>query len=153
MSGPSGTVKGAKAKGCKIAFSSDGRTLDSKISRSLARAPYFIIAEGSPDNRTVIENPGKGKGSEGGEMAARALVKERVDTVVTSNIGPKAAKVLEDAHITVGMPRDDIRGHREMPRRQARGDARSELLGMPGEPWDGEGRPVSPQSLAFLQIS
>jgi|ADurb_Met_01_Slu_FD_contig_123_11185_length_766_multi_6_in_0_out_1_1 predicted Fe-Mo cluster-binding NifX family protein len=101
MSGPSGTVKGAKAKGCKIAFSSDGRTLDSKISRSLARAPYFIIAEGSPDNRTVIENPGKGKGSEGGEMAARALVKERVDTVVTSNIGPKAAKVLEDAHITV----------------------------------------------------
>jgi predicted Fe-Mo cluster-binding NifX family protein len=40
-------------------------------------------------------------GSEGGERAAEALVRERVNTVVTSNIGPRAAKVLEDARITV----------------------------------------------------
>lgn len=75
--------------------------MDSRISHSLAGAEYFIIAEGDPSNTTVIENPGRGSGSEGGEKAARALVKERVNTVVTSNIGPRAARILEEARITV----------------------------------------------------
>jgi predicted Fe-Mo cluster-binding NifX family protein len=102
MSRASGTTKDiGRPKACRIAFSSDGRTMDSSISHSLAGAPYFIIAEGDPGNIAVIDNPGKGMGSEGGEKAAMALVRERVNTVVTSNIGPKAAKILEDAHIAV----------------------------------------------------
>jgi predicted Fe-Mo cluster-binding NifX family protein len=102
MSGMSGSSKDADLpKACKIAFTSDGRTTQSRISHSLAGAPYFIIAEGDPSNTAVIENPGKGMGSEGGERAAETLVRERVDTVVTSNIGPRAAKILQDARITV----------------------------------------------------
>lgn len=101
-SGMSGSPKGVeKPRACRIAFTSDGRTIESRISHSLAGASYFIIAEGDPDNMTVIENPGKGRGSEGGERAAAALVKEMVDTIVTSNIGPRAARILEEAHITV----------------------------------------------------
>jgi predicted Fe-Mo cluster-binding NifX family protein len=100
MSRVTGDQAGASKK-CRIAFSSEGRTMDSKISRSLAGAPYFIIAEGDPDNRVVIENPGKGLGSESGEKAALALVKEKVSVVVTGNIGPAAARVLERAHVTV----------------------------------------------------
>ena len=75
--------------------------MDSRLSRSLARAPYLLIAEGSPENITVLDNPGVGMGAEGGEEAARVLVKRKVDVVVTSNIGPKAARVLEDARVTV----------------------------------------------------
>lgn len=102
MSGSSGSGQGVeRPRACKIAFTADGTTVDSRISRSLARAPYFIIAEGDPGNLGVMENPGKGMGSEGGEAAAAALVKEKVNTVVTNNIGPKAAKILEDAHISV----------------------------------------------------
>ncbi len=86
---------------CRVAFTSDGRTLDSKVSSSLARATYFIIAEGGPDKLEVIENGGKGMGSAAGLKGARTLVDEKVDTVVTGNIGPKASAILETAHIKV----------------------------------------------------
>jgi predicted Fe-Mo cluster-binding NifX family protein len=86
---------------CKVAFAAEGTTLDSKIAPSLARADHFILVEGDPDRLEVVENPGKGLGSAAGARGARALVNERVNVVVTGNIGPKAAAILEEANIKV----------------------------------------------------
>jgi predicted Fe-Mo cluster-binding NifX family protein len=92
---------GSKSGKCRAAFAADGRAADSMMSTSLANAAFFIIAEGSPDQTTVIENTAKGTGSTAGIKAAELLVKEKVSIVVTGNIGPKASSILENAHILV----------------------------------------------------
>ncbi len=78
-----------------------GRTLKDEVSSSLAGAAYFIIVEGSPDKISVIENLGKGHGSEAGEMAARSLLEERVNILVTGNIGPTTARILKEGRMVV----------------------------------------------------
>lgn len=96
-----GTVKGHEARPCRIAFASEGRTLEDRISNSLAGAPYFVIAEGSPENLSVIENSAKGLGSGAGEEAARILLKQKITILVTGNIGPAAARALQDGNVVI----------------------------------------------------
>jgi predicted Fe-Mo cluster-binding NifX family protein len=67
----------------------------------LASASFFIIAEGSPDNITIIENVGKGAGSAAGIKGAQQLVAEKVTELVTGNIGPKASDILEGAKVLI----------------------------------------------------
>ncbi len=96
-----GNIKGREGGPCRIAFAAEGRTLDDRISNSLAGAPYFVIAEGSPDNLSVVENTAKGHGSRAGEEAAKILLKQRITILVTGNIGPAAARSLKEGHVIV----------------------------------------------------
>lgn len=101
MSGMGGKSKGREGGPCRIAFASEGRTVEDKISNSLAGAPYFVIAEGSPENLSVVKNSAKGLGSAAGEEAAKILLKEKITILVTGNIGPAAARALEAGNVVV----------------------------------------------------
>ena len=85
---------------CRIAVSSLGRTLNSKVG-PLARCPYIFVFEGSPENYRVVESRPKGEAHERGPSAAQTLAKLNVGTVITGTIGPRAYKVLESAGIHV----------------------------------------------------
>ncbi len=87
-------------KECRIAVSSMGRTLSSKVG-PLARCPYLIVFEGSPENYQVIESKPKGEANERGPKTAQTLTKMKVGTVITGTIGPRAYKVLGSAGIHV----------------------------------------------------
>lgn len=85
---------------CRMAVTSKGAGLDGEIA-PMARSSFFIIFEGSPDNRMVMENLVKKGGSESAIRTAGELAKQKVDIVITGTIGPRAFKQLESAGVKV----------------------------------------------------
>lgn len=85
---------------CRMAVTSKGDGLDGEIA-PMARSNFFIIFEGSPDNRMVMENLVRKGGSESAIKTAAELAKQKVDIVITGTIGPRAFKQLESAGVKV----------------------------------------------------
>jgi|GEM_PF-1478388 len=85
---------------CRMAVTSKGDDLDGEIA-PMARSSFFIIFEGTPDNRLVMENLVKKGGSESAIRSAAELTKQNVDIVITGTIGPRAFKQLESAGVKV----------------------------------------------------
>ena len=85
---------------CRMAVTSKGDDLDGEIA-PMARSPFFIIFEGTPENHLVMENLIRKGGSESALRTAAELVKQRVDIVITGTIGPRAYRQLEEAGIKV----------------------------------------------------
>lgn len=83
-----------------MAVTSTGDDLDSRIA-PMARSSFFIIFEGSPENRMVMENLVRKGGSESAIKTAAELAKQKVDIVITGTIGPRAFKELEAAGVKV----------------------------------------------------
>lgn len=85
---------------CRMAVTSKGDGLDGEIA-PMARSNFFIIFEGSPENRMVMENLVRKGGSESAIRTAGELAKQKVDIVITGTIGPRAFKQLESAGVKV----------------------------------------------------
>lgn len=83
-----------------MAVTSKGDDLNGEIA-PMARSSFFIIFEGSPENRMVMENLIKKGGSESAIKSAAELAKQNVDIVITGTIGPRAFKQLETAGVKV----------------------------------------------------
>jgi len=84
----------------KIAISSDGNTVESKIDQRFGRCKYFIIAD--PEKRDeikAIENEGAIQGHGAGIKAAEQIGELGVKVVITGNLGPNATAVLEKLEI------------------------------------------------------
>jgi predicted Fe-Mo cluster-binding NifX family protein len=88
------------ARPCRLAVTSKGDDLEGEIA-PIARSSFFIIFEGDPKNRLVMENLVKKAGSESGVKVAKELAEQKVDIVITGTIGPRAFKQLEGAGIKV----------------------------------------------------
>ncbi|HQN75546.1 MAG TPA: NifB/NifX family molybdenum-iron cluster-binding protein [Methanomassiliicoccales archaeon] len=85
---------------CRMAVTSKGEGLDGEIA-PMARSNFFIIFEGNPENRMVMENLVRKGGSESAVRSAAELAKQKVDIVITGTIGPRAFKQLESAGVKV----------------------------------------------------
>ena len=86
----------------KIAISSTGENLDGNISDTFARCPYFIFAE--IENAQIvkfeaIENTSANQVGGAGISAAQLVAEKKVEAVITSNLGPRAADVLSQLNI------------------------------------------------------
>ena len=90
----------ASKKKCKMAVSSAGADLESKIS-SLARCSYFVLFEGSPEDYRIVKCGSKEAPNEKGPKVAQKLTELDVDIVITSTIGPRAFSILKEAGIAV----------------------------------------------------
>jgi predicted Fe-Mo cluster-binding NifX family protein len=80
----------------KIAISSMGENLESEVDAKFGRCPYFLIAEiedGEAKNVKVIENTAAGQMGGAGITAAEIVANEKVDAVITANLGPRALSV------------------------------------------------------------
>ena len=86
----------------KIAISSTGKTLDDDIDQRFGRCPYFIIVE-IEDKKIketkAVENIAAAQSGKAGIAAAQTIAEEEVETVITGNLGPNAADVLEQFEI------------------------------------------------------
>lgn len=88
----------------KIAISSSGDKLDSKIADFFGRCPYFIIVETQADkvvNLETFENSAKDQPGGAGPAAVKLIAEKGVELVIANNIGPKASTVLQQFQITV----------------------------------------------------
>ena len=85
----------------RIAFSTNGRDLDSLIDPAFGRCRYFIVVEPVTLSFDVVENPGAEMSSGAGIKAAESLANMDVDKLVTGSVGPNARPILASGGIEV----------------------------------------------------
>ncbi|MBN2208984.1 MAG: NifB/NifX family molybdenum-iron cluster-binding protein [Candidatus Coatesbacteria bacterium] len=86
----------------KVAVSSEGKTLDSKMDERFARAPFFIFADTKTGEFEVHDNDETMNAAHGAGVQASRLMAERgVEVVITGHCGPNAFRALNAAGIEV----------------------------------------------------
>ena len=100
----------------RIAVSATGKDLDSQVDARFGRCFNFLIVEienGEIKDFKAIENTAATLGGGAGITAAQLVANEKVDAVITVNIGPRAFAVLQqlgiDIYQGVGKVRDVIK--------------------------------------------
>ena len=84
----------------RIAVTSQGKELTSKVDPRFARAPYFLIFDTADESLEVVENSQNVNAAHGaGIQAAENVVSKNVEIVVAGNFGPKAFQALGAAGI------------------------------------------------------
>ena len=85
----------------KVAVSSTGNDLTSKIDPRFGRCKYFVIVETNDMHFDVFENENAIISGGAGIQAASFVASQGVKAVLTGNCGPKAAQVLSSADIEI----------------------------------------------------
>jgi len=88
----------------KIAISSTGKTIESEIDARFGRCSYFLIVE--IENNKIkdfkaIENTAKAQMGGAGITAGEIVAKQKVDAIITVNLGPRAFSVFEQFRIKI----------------------------------------------------
>lgn len=88
----------------KVAVSSMGKNIESRVSAVFGRCPYFVVAEIEKKkivNLELIENPSASQTGGAGISAAQAIAEKDAKAVITGNIGPRASDALRQFNIEV----------------------------------------------------
>ena len=88
----------------KIAISSTGNNLESEVDARFGRCNYFLIVETKNDKIKgfkAIENPGKDQMGGAGVSAGEIVAKQKVDAIISVNLGPRAFSVFEQFGIKI----------------------------------------------------
>jgi predicted Fe-Mo cluster-binding NifX family protein len=103
----------------KIAFSSQGTSLDSPVDPRFGRARYFIVFDTDSGQFSIHDNTVNLNAAQGaGIQSAKNVSDLGVRAVVTGNVGPKAHAVLTAAGIEMytgasGTVREAVKALRE----------------------------------------
>lgn len=86
----------------KVAFTTEGSTLDSRLDSRFGRAPQFLIHNLDDDTFEVVDNQQNLNAPQGaGIQAAGNVARAGAQAIVTGHCGPKAFRVLQEAGIKV----------------------------------------------------
>ncbi len=88
----------------KIAISATEKGTDGQVDIRFGRCPYFIIAE--IENKKLksqkkISNTAATQGGGAGISAAQIVGNEKVEAVISTNLGPRALQVLQELEIEI----------------------------------------------------
>lgn len=106
----------------KICISATGNNLDTSLDPRFGRATYFLIIDNKGKLIKAIKNTGVQAMQGAGITAAQIVANEKVDIVITGNIGPKASMVLNASGIKIFI------GSQEMTVRDALGKYQKDRL-------------------------
>ena len=88
----------------KIAISSTGKTLEGNVDAKFGRCAYFLIVE-VEDKKIkafkAIDNTAQAQMGGAGITAGEIVANEKVDVVITTNLGPRAFSVFEQFKIKI----------------------------------------------------
>jgi predicted Fe-Mo cluster-binding NifX family protein len=84
-----------------ICVSAKGQGLDSEPDPHFGRAPYFLLVDPETGALEAFENAFSGAAHGAGIQAAQFIVGKRPAAVLTGQVGPNAARVLEAAGVRV----------------------------------------------------
>ena len=88
----------------KIAVSSSGKDFDAQLDPRFGRAAYFIIVDPEIMAFEVVENQQSLNLPQGaGIQAAKTIVDNKADVLITGHCGPKAFKVLQSAGVIIAI--------------------------------------------------
>ncbi|MBT3297902.1 NifB/NifX family molybdenum-iron cluster-binding protein [archaeon] len=96
----------------EIAISTNGNSLDSLVDQRFGRCNYFLVIELLNQeiiNFKAVENEGAKQGHGAGIKAAQQINKLNVNFLITGNLGPNAANVLNQSEIKVYQGTGNIR--------------------------------------------
>lgn len=86
----------------KIAVSAAGKTAESPVDPGFGRSRGFVLVDSESGAATYVDNAqARGRSSATGIQAAHMIVKAGAEAVITGQIGPKAAAVLQRAGLKV----------------------------------------------------
>jgi len=88
----------------KVAISSIENNINGNVADVFGRCSYFIIVQveqGKIKETKVIENSNLNQISGAGVSAAQLIAEQKVDAVITKNMGPRAIDVLTQFNIEV----------------------------------------------------
>lgn len=88
----------------RIAVTSQGTDLASKVDPRFGRASYFLFFDTTDDSLEVVENSQNVHAAQGaGIQAAETVASKNVDLVIAGNFGPKAFQALNAAGAKVAL--------------------------------------------------
>ena len=85
----------------KICISSTDEDLNSAVDPRFGRCAYFLIGDSEGESFEAIPNPGANYGGGAGIAAAQLVGSQKVEAVITGNVGPNAFMFLNQAKIRV----------------------------------------------------
>lgn len=92
----------------KVGISASGKDLNARVDDRFGRCPWFLVVDTNSLELEPIENRHAQEGMGAGMAAAKDLVDEHVDAVISSQVGPKAYEVLKAGNIDIFLVSDDI---------------------------------------------
>ena len=88
----------------KIAVSSSGKALDASLDPRFGRSAYFLAVDPASMAFEVVENRQNLNLPQGaGIQAAKTIVDNKAEVLITGHCGPKAFKVLRSAGIIIAI--------------------------------------------------
>lgn len=90
----------------KVAISCLGRTLEDDLDPRFGRTAFFLVADTETLTFTVIDNAARAASGGAGIAAAQSVIDQKVEAIITGQLGPNAMNVLRDADIPMyqGIP-------------------------------------------------
>ena len=85
----------------KIVISATGRDTESDIDTTFHRCPFFLVFDTKTNLLRTLENTTRDRPSEIGATVGQIVANEGIDTVITSNIGPRAFEIFEGYGIKI----------------------------------------------------
>lgn len=86
----------------KIAFTSTSNSIGAKLSPVFGRCPFFVIVETQDEeikDTQTIRNPAENQRGGAGIAAAQTVGDQKVDVLISGNVGPRAFDVLNQLGI------------------------------------------------------
>jgi len=85
----------------KVGVSASGRDLNARVDDRFGRCPWFLVVDSGSLEFNAFENGHAQEGMGAGMAAAKDLVDEHVDAVISGQVGPKAYEVLKAMDIDI----------------------------------------------------
>ena len=86
----------------KVAVSSTGKDMNSRVDQRFGRAPFFMVVDTESGDFTVRDNTQNLNALQGaGIQSAKNVVEMGAQAVLTGNMGPKAFSTLQAAGVNV----------------------------------------------------
>lgn len=83
----------------KIVISATGKNDNDLLDMRFGRCTYFQIHDTENKEVKIIENKGQASSGGAGIVAAQQIIDEKVDVIITGNLGPNAFEIIEKAGI------------------------------------------------------
>ena len=83
----------------KIAISATGKTNEDLLDMRFGRCEYFQIHDTEKGEFTILENKGQNATGGAGIASSNQLIDEKVDVIITGNLGPNAFGLIQKAQI------------------------------------------------------
>ncbi len=81
----------------KIIISAVGKTMDSQVDSRFGRCQYFLVVDTETGEAKAIVNEAMDSPRGAGISAAQIVANQKVNAVITGNVGPRAFDVLNQA--------------------------------------------------------